>query len=41
MKYKCPKNAVLILAAIMIICIGCTSGEFEITVGPDSEKEIT
>jgi hypothetical protein len=41
MKYKRQKNALLLLAALMIICIGCTSGEFEITVGPDSEKEIT
>ena len=41
MKYKRKKNALLLLAALMMICIGCTSGEFEITVGPDSEKEIT
>ena len=41
MKYKRPKNAILLLAALMIICIGCTSGEFEITVGTDSEQKIT
>ena len=41
MKYKRPQNAVLLLAAIMIICIGCTDGEFEITTGTDSEQKIT
>ncbi|MBQ8259427.1 MAG: DUF2927 domain-containing protein [Clostridia bacterium] len=41
MKYKRKKSALLLLAAIMIICIGCTSGEFEITTGTDSEQKIT
>lgn len=41
MKYKRPQNTVLLLAAIMIICIGCTDGEFEITTGTDSEQKIT
>lgn len=41
MKYIRQITAILLSAALMIICIGCTSDESEITVGTDATVNIT